>query len=43
MLADLTLDDCYFRMLASHELGRGCGLDVDFPATRQLRRLGFRG
>lgn len=30
-LADLTLDDCYFRMMASHEIGRGCGFDVDFP------------
>ncbi len=31
MLADLTLDDCYFRMMGSHEIGRGCGFDVDFP------------
>ena len=30
MLADLTLDDCYFRMMAPHEIGRGCGFDVDF-------------
>jgi DNA (cytosine-5)-methyltransferase 1 len=30
-LADLTLDDCYFRMLGAHEVGRGCGFDVDFP------------
>ena len=29
-LADLTLEDCYFRMMASHEIGRGCGFDVDF-------------
>ena len=30
VLAELTLDDCYFRMMASHEIGRGCGFDVDF-------------
>lgn len=30
-LADLTLEDCYFRMLAAHEIGRGCGFDVDWP------------
>ncbi|KZB86361.1 DNA cytosine methyltransferase [Amycolatopsis regifaucium] len=30
-LVDLTLDDCYFRMLGKHEIGRGCGFDVDFP------------
>ncbi|KAB7753686.1 hypothetical protein [Mycolicibacterium mucogenicum] len=30
MLADLTLEDCYFRMLGPHEIGRGCGFDVDF-------------
>lgn len=30
-LADITLEDCYFRMLAAHEIGRGCGFDVDFP------------
>jgi site-specific DNA-cytosine methylase len=29
-LADLDLEDCYFRMMASHEVGRGCGFDVDF-------------
>jgi site-specific DNA-cytosine methylase len=29
-LADLSLQDCYFRMLAAHEIGRGCGFDVDF-------------
>ncbi|HEY2086285.1 MAG TPA: DNA cytosine methyltransferase [Mycobacterium sp.] len=29
-LADLTLDDCYFRMMAAHEIGRGCGFDVTF-------------
>jgi DNA (cytosine-5)-methyltransferase 1 len=30
-LAELTLEDCYFRMLGPHEVGRGCGFDVDFP------------
>ena len=30
-LADLSLDDCYFRMLGPHEVGRGCGFDVTFP------------
>ncbi|MFI7644110.1 hypothetical protein, partial [Nonomuraea sp. NPDC049400] len=30
LLADLTLEDCYFRMMASHEVGAGCGFDVDF-------------
>ena len=29
-LADLTLDDCYFRMMAAHEVGRGCGFNPDF-------------
>jgi site-specific DNA-cytosine methylase len=33
-LADLALEDCYFRMLAAHEIGRGCGFDVDFPDHR---------
>nr|WP_246481627.1 DNA cytosine methyltransferase [Amycolatopsis umgeniensis] len=31
MLTDLSLEDCYFRMLSKHEIGRGCGFDVDFP------------
>lgn len=30
-LADVQLEDCYFRMMAAHEVGRGCGFDVDFP------------
>lgn len=33
-LAELALEDCYFRMLGSHEVGRGCGFDVDFPGYR---------
>ena len=24
------LEDCYFRMMYDHEIGRGCGFDVDF-------------
>lgn len=31
MLADLALEDCYFRMLGPHEVGRGCGFDTTFP------------
>ena len=30
MLSELALEDCYFRMMAAHEIGRGCGFDVDF-------------
>lgn len=30
-LAQMPLEDCYFRMMAKHEIGRGCGFDVDFP------------
>ncbi len=29
-LSELTLEDCYFRMMGAHEVGRGCGFDVDF-------------
>lgn len=29
-LAGLTLENCHFRMLGKHEVGRGCGFDVDF-------------
>jgi DNA (cytosine-5)-methyltransferase 1 len=29
-LADLELEDCYFRMMGPHEIGRACGFDVDF-------------
>lgn len=31
MLADISLDDCHFRMMFDHEIGRGCGFDVTFP------------
>ncbi|SFW50302.1 DNA cytosine methyltransferase [Amycolatopsis australiensis] len=34
VLAEIALEDCYFRMLAAHEIGRGCGFDVDFPDHR---------
>lgn len=30
ILADLTLYDCYLRMMRAHEIGRGCGFDVTF-------------
>jgi DNA (cytosine-5)-methyltransferase 1 len=29
-LAELPLEDCYFRMMGAHEIGRGCGFDVPF-------------
>jgi site-specific DNA-cytosine methylase len=34
MLADLPLDDCYFRMMGAHEIGRGSGFDVDFASYK---------
>ncbi|MEV6341216.1 DNA cytosine methyltransferase [Nocardia vinacea] len=30
-LADLSVQDCFFRMLGPHEVGRGCGFDTTFP------------
>lgn len=30
-LAKIKLEDCYFRMLGPHEVGRGCGFDTTFP------------
>lgn len=30
-LDEIELADCHFRMLGAHEVGRGCGFDVDFP------------
>ncbi|MFD6113870.1 DNA cytosine methyltransferase [Streptomyces yangpuensis] len=33
-LADLPLEECYFRMMAAHEVGRGCGFDVDFAGHK---------
>jgi site-specific DNA-cytosine methylase len=38
-LADLRLEDCYFRMMASHEIGRGCGFDVDFADHKGTFRV----
>lgn len=32
LLADLSLEDCYFRMMSAQEVGRGCGFDVDFAS-----------
>jgi DNA (cytosine-5)-methyltransferase 1 len=29
-LAELPLEDCYYRMMREYEIGRGCGFDVDF-------------
>ncbi|WP_405391093.1 DNA cytosine methyltransferase [Streptomyces sp. NBC_01102] len=29
-LAELSLEECYFRMMKAPEVGRGCGFDVDF-------------
>ncbi|MFF2525927.1 DNA cytosine methyltransferase [Streptomyces liangshanensis] len=33
-LTELPLEDCYFRMMAAHEVGRGCGFNVDFAEHR---------
>lgn len=33
-LAELPLEDCYFRMMREYEIGRGCGFDVDFAGYR---------
>ncbi|MEV6555902.1 DNA cytosine methyltransferase [Nocardia sp. NPDC051756] len=30
-LAELAVEDCHFRMLGPHEVGRGCGFDTTFP------------
>jgi DNA (cytosine-5)-methyltransferase 1 len=30
-LAEIPLEDCYYRMMREYEIGRGCGFDVDFP------------
>ncbi len=30
-LADIPVEDCHFRMLGAHEVGRGCGFDTTFP------------
>lgn len=33
-LAALPLEECYFRMMREHEVGRGCGFDVNFPGHK---------
>jgi site-specific DNA-cytosine methylase len=33
-LADLRLEDCYYRMMKEHEIGVGCGFDVDFGSRK---------
>ncbi|MBE7190902.1 MAG: DNA cytosine methyltransferase [Gordonia polyisoprenivorans] len=33
-LAEVALEDCYFRMMAPHEVGRGCGFDPDFAGQQ---------
>jgi hypothetical protein len=33
-LDDIALEDCNFRMMAKHEVGRGCDFDVDFPGYK---------
>lgn len=33
-LDQLTIEDCYFRMMREYEIGRGCGFDVDFADYR---------
>jgi site-specific DNA-cytosine methylase len=30
-LKDMPLEECFYRMMKAHEVGRGCGFDVDFP------------
>jgi site-specific DNA-cytosine methylase len=32
--ADLRLEDCYYRMMKEHEIGVGCGFDVDFGSRK---------
>jgi len=29
-LSELPFEECFYRMMAAHEIGRGCGFDVDF-------------
>jgi DNA (cytosine-5)-methyltransferase 1 len=33
-LSELPFDECFYRMMAAHEIGRGCGFDVDFRDYR---------
>lgn len=34
VLADMRVEDCFYRMLRAYEIGRGCGFDVDFGDHR---------
>lgn len=34
MLAEIPLEDCHFKMMGPHEIGRGCGFDTTFPDHR---------
>lgn len=31
LLANIALEDCHFRMMGPHEVGRGCGFDTTYP------------
>lgn len=33
-LSELPFEECFYRMMAAHEIGRGCGFDVNFGAYR---------
>ncbi len=33
-LAELAIEDCYFRMMSAHEIGRGSGFDVDWNGRK---------
>ncbi len=33
-LSEIALEDCFFRMMFAHEIGRGCDFDVDFPGYK---------
>ncbi|MDQ0758745.1 DNA cytosine methyltransferase [Streptomyces canus] len=33
-LSEIPAEDCFYRMMAAHEIGRGCGFDVDFRDYR---------
>ncbi|MDX3661268.1 DNA cytosine methyltransferase [Streptomyces sp. ID05-26A] len=34
-LAELSLEDCHFRMLREYEVGRGCGFDTTYPGQHE--------
>lgn len=33
-LSQVPFEDCFYRMMGAHEIGRGCGFDVDFLGHR---------